>query len=89
MRQNFSLHVRHALLPAAQAKSLFDEIAHMSVHGLALSAVARIKRMAWGTVARWLGLAARYSEQVNFRMLKGFLLHELQADEIRTFAQTK
>ncbi len=45
--------------------------------------------MAWGTVARWLELAARYAEKFNSRMLKGFILYELQADEIRTFVGTK
>ncbi len=70
-------------------RSLFDEVVHMCVHGLAISAMARIKRMAWGTVARWLELAAIHAERFNNRMLKGFLVHELQADEIRTFIGTK
>ena len=51
--------------------------------------MARIKRMAWGTVARWLELAATYAARFNDRMLKSFLIRELQADEIRTFAGSK
>ena len=51
--------------------------------------MARIKRMAWGTVARWLEAAAAYAARFNDRMLKGFLIRELQADEIRTFAGAK
>ena len=51
--------------------------------------MARIKRMAWGTIARWLESAAAYAARFNDRMLKGFLIHELQADEIRTFAGAK
>ena len=51
--------------------------------------MARIKRMAWGTVARWLELAAIYAERFNAQMLKGFVIHELQADEIRTVVGAK
>lgn len=61
----------------------------MCVHGLAISAMARIKLMAWGTVARWLESAARYAERFNHRRLKGYIIHELQADEIRTFVGDK
>ncbi|MDA2923204.1 hypothetical protein MYX65_00865 [Acidobacteria bacterium AH-259-L09] len=61
----------------------------MCVDGVAISAMARIKRMTWGTVARWLELAATFAERFNHRMLKGFVIHELQADEIRTFIGTK
>jgi IS1 family transposase len=61
----------------------------MCVHGLAISTMARIKRMAWGTVSRWLESAAAYAERFNDRMLRGFLIRELQADEIRTFVGTK
>ena len=57
--------------------------------GLAISAMARIKRMAWGTVARWLESAATCTTRFNERMLKGFVIRELQADEIRTFVETK
>ena len=45
--------------------------------------------MAWGTVARWLESAAIYASRFNDRMLKGFLIRELQADEIRTFIGAK
>ncbi len=45
--------------------------------------------MAWGTVARCLESAATYAARFNDRMLKGFLIRELQADEIRTFVGTK
>ncbi len=61
----------------------------MCVHGIAISTIVQIKRMAWGTVARWLESAARYAQRFNDRMLKGFLIRELQADEIRIFVGTK
>ena len=67
-------------------RSLFDEVVRMCVHGLAISALARIKRM--GTVARWLESAATCATRFNDRMLKGFV-NELQADEIRTFGGAK
>ncbi len=51
--------------------------------------MARIKRMAWGTVARWLESAATCAARFNDRMLKGFVIRELQADEIRTFVGAK
>ncbi len=70
-------------------RSLFDEVVRMCVHGIAISTIVQIKRMAWGTVARWLESAARYAQRFNDRMLKGFLIRELQADEIRIFVGTK
>ena len=51
--------------------------------------MARIKRMSWGTVARWLETASAYAQRFNRRILQGFVIHELQADEIRTFAGAK
>jgi transposase-like protein len=70
-------------------RSLFDEVIDMGVHGIAISATARIKRFSWGTVSRWLELAARHAERFNHQKLRGFVIHELQADEIRTFAGDK
>ena len=68
---------------------MFDEVIHMCVHGIAISAAARIKRMAWGTVSRWIELAAAFAERFNHRRLRGFVIQELQADEIRTFVGSK
>ena len=70
-------------------RSLFDEVVRMCVHGIAISTMARIKRIAWGTVARWLESAATYAARFNDRRLKGFLIRELQADEIRAFVGAK
>jgi len=66
-------------------RALFDEVARMSVHGVGKSAIARIKRIAWNTAARWLELAAAFARRFNHRMLRRVDLHELQADEIRSF----
>ena len=43
----------------------------------------------WGTIARWLESAAAYAKRFNAQMLKGFVICELQADEIRTFVGGK
>jgi len=66
-------------------RSLFDEVARMSVDGVRKSAIARIKRIAWNTAARWLELAAAFARRFNNRMLHRVELQELQADEIRSF----
>jgi IS1 family transposase len=61
----------------------------MCVHGIPISAIARIKTIAWGTVSRWLELAAMFAERFNHQKLRSFIIHELQADEIRTFVGDK
>ena len=70
-------------------RAVFDEVIKMSVHGIGNSAISRIKKLAWGTVARWLELASAAASRFNDRMLKSFEIHELQADEIRTFVNRK
>lgn len=39
-------------------RTTFDEVAALSVEGLNKSAIARVKRIGWNTVARWLEKAA-------------------------------
>jgi transposase-like protein len=46
-----------------KSRSLFDETIPMCVHGIAISAMVRIKKMAWRTVSRWIELAAAFAEQ--------------------------
>ena len=46
-------------------RSLFDEVILMCVNGLGIKAMARVKQISWGTVARWLESAARYAERFN------------------------
>jgi hypothetical protein len=40
-------------------------------------------------VARGLEIALKYAERFNLRMLTDFVIHELHADEIGTFAGAK
>jgi transposase-like protein/IS1 family transposase len=68
---------------------VFDEVASLSVEGLNKSAIARVKRVAWNTVHRWLERAAACCRRFNSRKIKGLSGAELQADEIRTIVGRK
>jgi transposase-like protein/IS1 family transposase len=70
-------------------RKTFDEVVHLSVEGVSKSAIARLKGLSWNTVARWLERAAAAAERFNDLRLSGYVLMELQADEIRTFTQGK
>ena len=72
-----------------KSRSTFDEVATMAVEGVGISATARIKGLAPDTVANWREKAAKHADRFNDKMLKGFDLIELQADEMRTFVDTK
>ena len=67
-----------------KSRRCFDIVAEMSIEGISKSVIARIQRLAWNTVARWLDLAARFARRFNERMVRGFALIELQADELCT-----
>ncbi len=67
----------------------FDRVAQLSVEGVNKSAISRVSGRAWSTVARWLALASEAARQINDRMIQGFELKELQADELRTFCGSK
>ena len=72
-----------------RSRNTFDEVCSLSVEGLSKSAIARVKRLSWNTVSRWLERAAQAAEQFSKRRLRGFVLQELQLDEIRTFLDRK
>ena len=67
----------------------FDEVAALSVEGLNKSAIARVKRISWNTVDRWLERAADSCHRFNNRSITGLAVEELQADEIRTIVGGK
>ncbi len=54
-----------------------------------MSAIARIEGIAWNTVARWLERAAQVCRRFNHGKIIGFVVEQLQADEIRSFAGRK
>ena len=70
-------------------RSIFDEVTALSVEGLNKSAIARVKQIAWNTVARWLEKAAHSCRPFNDRRVGALAVAELQADEIRTIVGSK
>ena len=70
-------------------RSTFDDVAALSVEGLNKSAIARVKLIAWNTVARWLERAAHSCRRFNDRRIATLAVAELQADEIRTIVGSK
>ena len=61
----------------------------MTVEGVGISSISRIKCFSWNMIASWQYLACKAAGVFNDYKLKGVELIELQADEIRTFAGTK
>jgi IS1 family transposase len=61
----------------------------MTVEGVGISSISRIKCFSWNTIASWQYLACQTAGEFNNQKLTGVELIELQADEIRTFAGTK
>jgi IS1 family transposase len=61
----------------------------LSVEGVSKSAITRVMHLFWNTVARWLQRATESAERFSARLLRGYMLTELQADEIRTFIDSK
>ena len=66
-----------------------DQVASLRVEGVSLSATARVTGHSRNTVARWLERASPAAKRFNDRMLRGFDLIELQADELCTFVGNK
>ncbi len=70
-------------------RAIFDEVVSLSVEGLNKSAVARVKRIGWNTVHRWLERAAVWCHRFSDRKISGLSVVELQADEMRTIVGSK
>ncbi len=71
------------------SRNIFDEVCILSANGVSKSTIATVKRLSWNTVSRWLERAAQAAKQFSERRLRGFVLQELQLDEIRTFMDRK
>jgi IS1 family transposase len=69
-------------------RATFDE-AFLSVEGLNKSAIARVKRVAWNTVHRWLERAAGWCRRFSDRKIRKLTTVELQSDEIKTIVACK
>jgi IS1 family transposase len=61
----------------------------MTVEGVGISSISRIKCFSWNTIASWQYLACEVASEFNDQNLKDFELIELQADEICTFSGSK
>jgi len=72
-----------------KSRSDFDEAVQMTVEGVGILSISRIKCVSWNTIASWQYLACKAAGVFNDHKLKGVELIELQADEIRTFKGTK
>ncbi len=70
-------------------RATFDSVVTLRVEGVSLSAIARIERLAWNTVARWLERAAAVCRHFSPGRTTGFVATALQADEIRSFTGGK
>ena len=67
----------------------FDQVASLRVEGMSISATARVTGHSRNTIVRWLERASTAAKRFNHRMLRGFDLMELQADELCTFIGSK
>ena len=72
-----------------KSRSYFDEVVHMTVEGVGISSISRIKHLSWNMIASWQYLACQVAGEFNDPKLKGAELIEHQADEIRAFAGSK
>jgi transposase-like protein/IS1 family transposase len=70
-------------------RAIFDEVASLSVEGLNKSAIARVKRIAWNTVHRWLERASNWCRRFSDLKMKRLVMAELQADEMQTIVGGK
>ena len=70
-------------------RTTFDTVVTLRVEGVSLSANARVERLVWNTVARWIERAAAVCRRFSDGRTTGFVATELQADEIRSFTGGK
>jgi len=49
----------------------FDEVVHMTVEGVGISSISRIKRFAWNAIANLQGVACHAAGKVRVHKLKG------------------
>ena len=88
-RKTFGSTTRTPYYRLQHRRAIFDEVASLSVEGLNKSAIARVKRVAWNTVHRWLERAAAWCRRFSDRKMRRLAAGELQADEIRTIVGGK
>ena len=72
-----------------KSRADFEEVAQMTVEGIGISSISRIKHLTRNTIARWQFLASRFASRFNDNKLKNIDLLELQLDEIQSFVLKK
>ena len=70
-------------------RTTFDDVAALSIEGVSRSAIARVLRIAWNIVDRWLKKTAASRRRFNHKRITKIRIRELQADEIRTLVGGK
>ena len=87
--RTFSSNTGTAYHRIQYSRESFDHVVLLSVEGVSRSTIARTCGLAPDTVARWLERAASIAAIFNDQHVRDFELHEMQADEIRTFVHAK
>ena len=59
-------------------RSVFDEVVQMTVEGVGISSISRIKCFSWNTIASWQYLACQAAGEFNDHKLIGRFLHKQQ-----------
>ena len=88
-RKTFASNTATLYYRLQHRRTIFDEVAALSGEGMNKSAIARVKRIAWNTVHRWLARAAAWCRCFNNRKIDRLSVVELQPDEIKTIVGSK
>ena len=67
----------------------FDQACQLSVDGVNKAAIVRALKRSWNTIDRWLRRATRAAKQFCHRHMRGYVIRELQADELCTYISRK
>jgi len=81
--------IRHSKYRLHKSRGDFDKVVQMTVEGVGISSISRIKCFSWNTIFRWQYLACQAAGEFNNQNLKDIELIEFQADEICTFTGIK
>ena len=87
-RPSVRIEERHMILCNIDGNGLMRSRVS-TFEGVNKSAISRVKGIAWGMVHRWIERAGESCRRFNDKILVGYELSELQANEIRTFVGGK
>ena len=86
VRKDVLFDQRHAVLPSPASKGDFRHGRRSQSRRCQHFRDCSVEGIAWNTVARWLEKAAAACRRFNSRRIAGYVVEELQTDEIRSFA---